>query len=74
MVENTRGFLTGALLERCVPYVLRVDFYESLLDDVDGKLLKTKGAIKQSNQILKEFGFSESQMTRIGHVSASLLK
>ncbi len=26
LVENTRGFLTGALLERCVPYVLRVDF------------------------------------------------
>ncbi len=26
LVENTRGFLTGALIERCVPYVLRVDF------------------------------------------------
>ena len=30
LVENTKGFLSGALAERAVAYALRVEFYENL--------------------------------------------
>lgn len=38
LVENTKGFLQGALVERAVAYALRVEFYENLaqLGDVSG--------------------------------------
>ena len=32
LVENTKGLLSGALLERCVAYALRVEFHEKLAE------------------------------------------
>lgn len=61
--------MTGALLERCVPYILRVDIPDSL---ADGKT--TTGQVKPNNQILKEFNFNEENMHRIGYLNGSLLK
>ena len=32
LVENTKGFLSGCLIERCVAYALRVEFSENLVE------------------------------------------
>jgi len=73
VVENTRGFLTGALLERCVPYILRVDISDNINDESTGPL-KTHGTVKPNNQILKEFNINDENWHRIGYLNGSLLK
>ena len=38
LVENTKGLIQGALVERCVAYALRVEFHESIVQHGDPSL------------------------------------
>ena len=59
LVENTRGLMTGAVMEREPRYTLRVEFcHESLLIN---------------NEILAQFDFNSEPFTRLGSVHSKLL-
>ena len=58
VVENTKGFLCGAVMEKAVGYCLRVDFSQDIVKfDQNNGTLSTVGMIKPNVQILREFNF-----------------
>jgi len=75
LIENTKGFLSGALLERCVAYVLRVEFHEKLADfgTLSASGHNTMGGLQPKMQILREFNFHSKHTRRVGYINASLL-
>ena len=52
IIENTKGFLCGVLIEKAIAYGLRVDFTPDIvnLEEKQGPL-RTVGAIKPNVQI-----------------------
>ena len=73
IVENTKGFLCGALIEKAIAYGLRVDFSQDIANlEEKTELPRTVGTIKPNVQILREFNFDPSNQRRIGHISASI--
>ena len=59
LVENTRGLVTGAVMEREPRYTLRVEFgHESLLIN---------------NELLAQFDYSSEPFTRLGSVHGKIL-
>ena len=76
LVENTKGLVQGALIERCVAYALRVEFLESFAQlDAPGtcQLQHTVGSLHPKTPIVREFNFRTKHTRRIGYVNASLL-
>lgn len=76
LVENTKGLVQGALIERCVAYALRVEFMENLVElDEPGtcQLQHTIGTLHPKTPILREFNFRTKHTRRVGYVNASLL-
>ena len=74
VVENTKGFLCGVLIEKAIAYGLRIDFTSDIvnLQDKEG-LPRTVGMIRPNVQIQREFNFDPSDCRRIGHLDASIL-
>ena len=74
VVENTKGFLCGAVMEKAVGYCLRVDFNADIVKfDQSKGPISTVGQIRPNIQILREFNFSPKDQRRLGHISASIL-
>ena len=76
LVENTKGFLQGALVERAVAYALRVEFYENLTtlgDASTNQMHNTVGGIFPKIPSIREFNFRKSEMKNMGYINASLL-
>ena len=64
LVENTKGFLQGALIERAVAYALRVEFYENLVtlgDPSINHMHNTVGGLFPKMPCLKEFNFRRGE-------------
>lgn len=61
LVENTKGLLAGALIERSVPHILRVNL------GVDG------GVLKGNNEILVQYNFGEGSVRKISQIASSIL-
>lgn len=61
IVENTKGFLCGVLIEKAIAYGLRVDFTSDIVNLADKQdLPRTVGMIRPNVQILREFNFDPS--------------
>lgn len=75
LVENTKGFLAGALIERCVAYALRVEFHENMIDfgTPSSSGHNTVGALHPKLQVLREFNFRGKHTRRLGFINASVL-
>jgi hypothetical protein len=58
IVENTRGLISGALLERGIEYGLRVEF---------------GSCIKINSEILNHYGHSATTCLKLGSISGKLL-
>ena len=58
-MEHTKGFMTGALVERQPHYILRVEFA------VDG--------LRCNNEVLDQMDFTAADMIKVGYLHGKLL-
>ena len=59
LVDGAKGLIAGALLERSVAYVLKVEFATS--------------GLKVSSDILNQYNFGCNTLRRLGHIHADIL-
>ena len=73
VVENTKGFICGVLIEKAIAYALRIDFTPDIVNLCEkNDLPKTIGSIRPNVQILREFNFDPQNQRRLGHLNASI--
>ena len=59
LIDGTKGLIAGALLERSVAYVLKVEFGGS--------------GLKVASDILNQYNFGCKTLRRLGHIHADIL-
>ena len=59
LVENTKGLMTGAIVERQPNYVLRVEF--------------SSDSMRCNNEILDQFDYPTEDMITVGYIHGKLL-
>jgi len=59
ILENTKGLVTGAVIERCVAYALKVDVGSP--------------SVKVSSEILGNFNFGHESLKRLGFIHSDIM-